>query len=392
MQMPKGVALRSLIFGDDSHILVTGNNDDSIRVWDVAKSCCRQTIRDPEQSWGQVTTLVWANQPRRDAAEESPVLCVGSGRGVIGMIPFSKTYVAIVAGITDTTAFPLDHPVESIAYDSVHTRLIAASHFGQIKAYRVLPSNALEPLWQTPPCNHIPIGLAFWGPQNDKVVATLLQSGEITCYSSATGIIDWRKRLAGAIGGSVLSKDLSKLLINNLTTNNFDLFSFPEIGKVRTFTIPETSPSHKIKMAIFSGAGEQFVLCGSLHNKIYLFDSATGACLEQLDHDAHSKPVQMIAGHRKQPRVFASGSTDKICIWKDLVSLPPAVDSIERGSPFKLLGLLVDTRFLVILLGLHVTYSTWYPYAAQIYHSFVYPSVAWLNDQYRSLLEYKAAM
>ncbi|KAF9491992.1 hypothetical protein BDN71DRAFT_1433596 [Pleurotus eryngii] len=182
LEMPKGVSLRSLTFGDDGRILVTGNNDHNVRVWDVAKRHYRQTICDPERSWGQVTTLVWADQPRRDMVDGSAVLCVGSGRGFIGMVPFSKTYEGIVTGIVNTAAFPLDHPIESVAYDSVLGRIVAASHFGQIKVYRVLASR-----------------LAFWGPQNDKIIATLLQLGDITCYSSATGAIEWRKRLSGAI-------------------------------------------------------------------------------------------------------------------------------------------------------------------------------------------------
>ncbi|KAF9493802.1 WD40 repeat-like protein [Pleurotus eryngii] len=380
LPMPKGVSLRALTFGDNARILVTGNSDNHIRVWDVGKSRYRQTICDPEQSWGQVMTLVWADQPQQVGLEASPMLCVGSGRGVIGMVPFSKGYEAITTGITNTSAFPLDHPVESIAYNSADRRVVAVSHFGQIKGYRVLPSNTLEPLWQAPPCSHIPIGLAFWGPQNDKVVATLLQSGEITCYSSATGMIDWRKRLSGAIGGSVLSQDSSKLLVNNLTTHNFDLYTFPELSKLRTFTVPKTSTSHRIKMGIFSGASDELVLCGSLHDKIYLFDTMTGACLEQLVHgqDAYHKLVQMLATDCKHAPLFASGSSGKMCIWKDTMVAPTVrVDTAETNGALKLLRLLINTRFLVILLGLHVTHSTWHPYTAQMYHSYVYPVIAW---------------
>ncbi|KAF9493503.1 WD40 repeat-like protein [Pleurotus eryngii] len=375
LEMPKGVSLRSLTFGDDGHILITGNNDHNVRVWDV-------------------TTLVWADQPRRDMVDGSAVLCVGSGRGFIGMVPFSKTYEGIVTGIMNTAAFPLDHPIKSVAYDSVLRRIVAASHFEQIKVYRVLASNTLEPLWQAASCNHIPIGLVFWGPQNDKIIATLLQSGDITCYSSATGAIEWCKRLSGAIGGSALSQDSSKLLVNNLTTNNFDLFSFPDIIKLRTFTIPETSTSHKIKMGIFAGISNELVLCGSLHDKVYLFDSVTGACLGGLHHgkEAHSKPVQMLASHHKHLHVFASGSSGKICIWKDVV-LPTErpKNAVETKGTFTLLGLLTDTRFLVILLGLHVTYSTWYPYASQVYHIAVYPSITWLNNFYHSIVAYISA-
>ncbi|KAG5221277.1 hypothetical protein IMY05_C4445000700 [Salix suchowensis] len=413
--MPKGVSLRSLTFGDDGRILVTGSE----YLYVVLFPCLPAKL-------GQVTTLVWADQPRRDMVDGSAVLCVGSGRGFIGMVPFSKTYEGIVTGIVNTAAFPLDHPIESVAYDSVLGGLLQQVILDRSRciefSHRVRCRSASTFTYSYGGLRRLGAALAgsvlqshthrvgVLGPQNDKIIATLLQSGDMyvpfiylrrrahivnhsTCYSSATGPssgargfpVPWVRGTQAdntPSGGSALSQDSSKLLVNNLTTNNFDLFSFPDIIKLRTFTIPETSTSHKIKMGIFAGISNELVLCGSLHDKVYLFDSVTGACLGD-SITAKTRRIQVLPTERPK-------------------------NAVETKGTFTLLGLLTDTRFLVILLGLHVTYSTWYPYASQVnclssrlksaltshlkvYHIAVYPSITWLNNFYHSIVAYISA-
>ncbi|KAF7424839.1 hypothetical protein PC9H_010150 [Pleurotus ostreatus] len=251
-----------LLFSEGGQFLITGSNDECVRVWDMSKSSalCIQTIRHPQEKWGQITSLIWAHLP-------APV------HG--GMLS--------TTALSTTAAFAFDHPVESMAYDKHHQRLIAASQFGVIKAYTLTSSSNAQLLWQVPSLNAMPKDLAFFG--DDKVVAFLLQSGEMVCLSVATGIIQWRKKLLGAIGHATLSRDSTKLLVNNLSTNNFELYAFPEDTLTRQFAIPDKGTRHKIKQGVFAGDNDEFVICGSLHGKIYVFNAETGACIEELQHN-----------------------------------------------------------------------------------------------------------
>lgn len=86
-------------------------------------------------------------------------------------------------------------------------------------------------------------------------------------------------------GHATLSRDSTKLLVSNLSTNNFDLYTFPEDTRMRTFVIPDQTTRHKIKQGVFAGDDDEFVICGSLHGKIYVFNTASGACIEELQHD-----------------------------------------------------------------------------------------------------------
>ncbi|KDQ32207.1 hypothetical protein PLEOSDRAFT_1081471 [Pleurotus ostreatus PC15] len=161
-------------------------------------------------------------------------------------------------------------------------------------------------LWQTPSLNSMPKDLSCFG--DDKVAAFLLQTGEMVCLSAATGIVQWRKKLLGAVGYATLSRDSTKLLVNNLSTNNFDLYAFPENMFMRTFTIPEKTIRHKIKQGTFAGDNDEFVICGSLHGK-----SITATQVPQTRINGIS--------------IFAS---------------------------------LLDTRTMIFVLALYVTYPSWF--------------------------------
>lgn len=80
-------------------------NDQCVRVWDMFKACvCIQTVRHPQEKWGQITSLVWAHLPAPAAGVGSLALCIGSARGTISTIPFSKETVSrhIHQSLTET--------------------------------------------------------------------------------------------------------------------------------------------------------------------------------------------------------------------------------------------------------------------------------------------------
>ncbi|KAG9221945.1 hypothetical protein CCMSSC00406_0009153 [Pleurotus cornucopiae] len=281
----------ALLFSEGGQFLITGSNDECVRVWDTFKASvvCIQTIRHPQEKWGQITSLIWAYLPPPAHGASTLALCISSARGAISMVPFLKeTGMISTTALTTTAAFAFDHLVESMIYDRQHQWLIAVSQFGLVKVYTLTSSSTAQLLWQTPSLNSMPKDLSCFG--DDKVAAFLLQTGEMVCLSAATGIVQWRKKLLGAVGYATLSRDSTKLLVNNLSTNNFDLYAFPENTFMRTFTIPEKTIRHKIKQGTFAGDNDEFVICGSLHGKVYVFNTESGACIEELRHDPSTLP------------------------------------------------------------------------------------------------------
>ncbi|KAF4596147.1 hypothetical protein EYR40_008166 [Pleurotus pulmonarius] len=363
-----------LLFSEGGQFLITGSNDECVRVWDTFKSsaACIQTIRHPQEKWGQITSLIWARLPAPAHDVGSLALCIGSARGAISIIPFSKeTGMLSTTALFTIAAFAFDHPVESMIYDRHHQRLVAASQFGVVKAYTLTSSSTAQLLWQAPSLNSMPKDLGFFG--DDKVVAFLLQTGEMVCFSAPTGVVQWRKKLLGAIGHATLSRDSTKLLVNNLSTNNFDLYTFPNNTLTRTFTIPDKATRHKIKQGIFAGDNNEFVICGSLHGKIYVFDTESGACIEELQHDRNiSTSIQSITYHRAaQGHFLASASTisgtpptGKVLLWKKSMQAPQTRAGWGLSSIF---AYLLDTRTMIFLLVLYVTYPSWVIRALEVY-------------------------
>lgn len=70
---------------------VLSGNDECVRLWDVSTFKCTQTVCHPQGNWGQITSLAWVSLQVRGQAASSSALCVGSARGVVSILPFSRT-------------------------------------------------------------------------------------------------------------------------------------------------------------------------------------------------------------------------------------------------------------------------------------------------------------
>ncbi|KAJ7711805.1 WD40-repeat-containing domain protein [Mycena metata] len=89
-----GGPVNSLLFIKDATLLVSGGDDQVVRVWDVGSGECLQELRDPQ--WGQITALSWLPEQ----LEKPPVLFIGTGRGVVSLYPFAneRNKVAVFTG------------------------------------------------------------------------------------------------------------------------------------------------------------------------------------------------------------------------------------------------------------------------------------------------------
>lgn len=62
-------------------------DDECVRVWNTDDYICQQVLHKPK--WGQVTTLTWL-MSKSVINDVNTSICVGTGRGSIGIFPLSK--------------------------------------------------------------------------------------------------------------------------------------------------------------------------------------------------------------------------------------------------------------------------------------------------------------
>jgi DNA-binding beta-propeller fold protein YncE len=80
-------------------------------------------------------------------------------------------------------------------------------------------------------------------------------------------------------GNAALSPDETTLLVDNLTTKNFDVYRLPD--NVPSTFLPFSSTRRFPKQCIFSG-GAKVAVCGSDNNSVYVVDVTTSEGIQTL--------------------------------------------------------------------------------------------------------------
>ena len=80
-------------------------------------------------------------------------------------------------------------------------------------------------------------------------------------------------------GNAALSPDETTLLVDNLTTKNFDAYRLPD--NVPSTFLPFSSTRRFPKQCIFSG-GAKVAICGSDNNSVYVVDVTTSEGIQTL--------------------------------------------------------------------------------------------------------------
>lgn len=80
-------------------------------------------------------------------------------------------------------------------------------------------------------------------------------------------------------GNAALSPDETTLLVDNITTKNFDIYRLPD--NVPFTYLPFGSTRRYPKQCIFS-EGTKVAVCGSDNNRVYVVDVATSESIQTL--------------------------------------------------------------------------------------------------------------
>ncbi|KAJ7713916.1 WD40-repeat-containing domain protein [Mycena metata] len=271
--------INSLLFIRNATLLVSGGDDQILRIWDVYTNKCVQKLHSPR--WGQITALSWLKLSA--TSEANAVLFIGTGRGVVSAYPFSDKSNQLS---TTTAVFRLDDSVEVQALDLLRSRFAVASHSGQIRMFGLKDSKFLVPLWNIQ-VQDIPRGIFFDGTDNERLTVHTCCLGDVYSINSSSTYDDFadsgvcsiycnsesgkligRTRLAGGVGSATLSENQHIKATYNLSTGNFDIYEPPDSLAPISLMVPTTS--RLIKQCVFTEDGRT-VVCGGDDGTVNVF-------------------------------------------------------------------------------------------------------------------------
>ncbi|KAK0442622.1 WD40-repeat-containing domain protein [Armillaria borealis] len=300
-----------LLFYQNGDMLASGGDDQCVRCWEVNTGRCRQELNDDR--WAQVTALDFLQEDRH--LNLSPILFIGTGRGVVSMYPFSN------ASKTSSMAkvFDFNDSVEVQALDSLNQRLAVASHSGRVKMFKIdRQKNVLEPLWTFKVTTDIPRSLLFYGNGNQQVLIHTLCVGRVLCREANTGSAVSEDRLDGGVGSGALSPDGRISAVHDISNAQFDLYDPPtSVKSSKTMSLPSNVPM--VKHCLFAEEGGRRLVFGRDEGCAFVWDVGTGNHVQRLDHEEDSGTIYSVATFSSPDRYFiASGEATKdseIYVW-----------------------------------------------------------------------------
>ncbi|KAJ7165162.1 quinon protein alcohol dehydrogenase-like superfamily [Mycena filopes] len=237
-------------------------DDQIVRLWDVESGGCLQELRDPR--WGQITALSWLPEE----PENSAVLFIGTGRGVVSTYPFSNERTRLIRQASSTiAAFRLDDSVEVQALDSSHLKFVVGSHSGEIQMFGIKDTTTLYPLWNIH-VGDIPRSVLFHGDQGEHLITHTCCLGKVVYSNSNTGDGIGTVTLGGGIGSAALSADGGMKAVYNLSSGNFDVYQ--PADSVTPVVLPLPPGTRLIKQCVFAEEGHTLV-CGGDDGTIHVF-------------------------------------------------------------------------------------------------------------------------
>ncbi|KAJ8453824.1 hypothetical protein ONZ45_g19553 [Pleurotus djamor] len=137
-------------------------------------------------------------------------------------------------------------------------------------------------------------------------------------------------------------------------TNDFELFSFPDLAPIRIYPTADSKAIHMIKQATFGGNEDDIVICGSHCNKIFIFDTVSSRRLETVSTSL--KSVRTLAYFNYQDRHLIAGSCGgTVALWEKMAHSQEHVFDVAISD-------LWTSRLALFLAALAGFQSLWVPW------------------------------
>ncbi|KAK0505535.1 WD40-repeat-containing domain protein [Armillaria luteobubalina] len=330
-------SVNCLKFWQNGEALISGDDDQVVRYWDLTTGVCVQSIRD--RAWGQVTAIdiIEDGQP---SAPRPAILFIGTGRGIVSIMSMSRRIPEFdVQSKLNITLF--DSPVESQAIDIINKRFAVSSRTGIIRIYTIQNSISLspQPIWSLA-VDDIPRSVLFYGANNSQLVIHSLYTSAVMCHDAVTGEHISTRHLAGGIGSAVFSPDHRSMVIHNLLEDDIDIYS-PVNSPKPTLTLGLNDYLGYPKQCAFGEDRARVLVCGDLHGSLHVFDAVSGKHLQTLEHEAAFGRIQVVTTFSSSTTyLIASGeavpSSASICLWSKSIRTKRGRDREDPQVPITL--------------------------------------------------------
>ena len=217
--------------------------------------------------------------------------------------------------------FPPGDSIESFAFDPSGQRFAIASHYGQLKVFRV-DAAGLTRLWEDKLPDVIPRAV-FFADQGASVIIYTMETGTMhvyfpfypSIYQQTTLVIAgiprqqprrvvvcsnqqcklpcliWPSFYSQILRGNVdVCGSSGNIVIDNMS-NGFDLYPPNRNTPTKTFKV-DTNKTF-VKAGVFAEKGKT-VVCGSDHGKAYIFGTDDGKARQILKHGGNDQMIQAV--------------------------------------------------------------------------------------------------
>ncbi|KAK7451278.1 hypothetical protein VKT23_012618 [Stygiomarasmius scandens] len=260
-----------LAVNEDGRFLASGGEDGTL-IWEMSTMRLLQRIPDFAIRGG-TSAVLWLRH--EDVIEEGLIYGTKAGFLVFCRQTDQKTF-------EEVHAFPLAFPSEitSLVYDEISNRLAVANQEGTVALFAVDPASMIPTeLWTVRPENSLPKSLAFTS-QRDVLVFGV-HDAIYTLDSSSGNPTETAPFIHGITIGNVACNTIKNVFCVD-TVPSCALYRLDNIARIKVFDVPQTKPSQNWPKQVAFAESCRFVVSGSDHGLVYVFDRRSGELVQKL--------------------------------------------------------------------------------------------------------------
>ncbi|KAJ7718910.1 WD40-repeat-containing domain protein [Mycena metata] len=272
---------------EDGRLLASGGTDGT-KVWDLKTMHELESPKSPVVR-GASTAFVWIK--REDDLSEA--LLYGTQNGyLVGWKEGKINARTMIARYCIHVVNPAE--ITDLAFDAPSNRLAVCHRGGVVQVYTVSADMTLQPIFTQQLNNFTPRAIAFgpmWGNERDIVVFGLY-GGHVYTFRGNNGNTTGQTWNVGAHIGDIALDNRKNVLCMDDPSSGTNLYRLDDHTRVKRFPVPVTKQSRLRQVALLEEC--KFVVSGSDHGIVYVFDRRSGNIIEVLRVDTREW-VQTVA-------------------------------------------------------------------------------------------------
>ncbi|KAJ7450347.1 WD40-repeat-containing domain protein [Mycena latifolia] len=292
---------------EDGRFLASGGTDGT-KIWDLSTMRELGSPKSPEIR-GASTALVWIK--REDDLSEA--LFYGTQNGQLGLAVFEEISCVRIVNPTEITG---------LAFDAPSNRVAVCHRGGTVQVYALGSTMSLQEVF-TIGLNNVTLqAIAFgqmYGDERDIMVFGLY-GGDIHTLRGNNGKAAGEPWTVGALIGDVALDARKGVLCMDEPSLGANLYRLEDHTRVKTFPVAVTKRKRLRQVDFLDEC--KFIVSGSDHGIVYVFDRHSGDIIDELRVDPHEW-VQTVAAAdcAGVSTIFAAksrdlGGSNKIFIWR----------------------------------------------------------------------------